>query len=126
MAHDVWGTPLAAVAPETDGFVPNINVVRHQQSEGSTFESLIADHVGSLPRLLTDLQVIDRTDVTLGESAALRLVLAYRQGIFEVTQLQWLTDTPAIAFVISAACETATFDRWAPVFEHVAQSFLPT
>lgn len=123
VAHNFLGAAVAAIAPDGSGYAPNMNVVCHDLDDGFTRDAFTEHHLASLGHFLTDVVLVDREEFELDGHPGVRLLLHYRQGIFEITLTQWLVAGGGRVFVISTACTSSASAQMWQAFADIAASF---
>ncbi|MDP9066791.1 MAG: hypothetical protein M3N53_00395 [Actinomycetota bacterium] len=115
---------LLSIAPPSDGdgFVPNLNLVRHVNDMRSDLDDLAKRAAREVLRVLTDVTLVDADATVVAGSPARRLLFSYRQGIYGLTSEQWLFLTPEHVWTITAGSESDDYDAFADVFSGIVRS----
>jgi hypothetical protein len=119
----VAGVLAAFAAPEAERgeprFAPNANLTT-TPGEGAGLDVHAERQAQVLGVLLTDAVLLDEEAAELGGVPALRRLVAYRQGIFELTLEQWLLVAGDRLVALSVTCESLDAPAVAPVAAEMA------
>jgi hypothetical protein len=117
----VPGGGLLLLPRERDaGFTPNVTLVAAPPAEDR--ETYLGEQALGLRRVLTDLDLLDVEAVEVAGLDGLRLLAAFRQGVYALTLEQWHALSPAGTHVLSLTVESAAYAALAPLGEAVAAS----
>lgn len=122
----VMGTVVMAFSPQegtSDGFRENANVVVENLPQTFTLDQYTELSLSNMRKLLTDFQMQENGDTTIGGLSAKWYIYTHRAGSVTATVLQYFLVKGLRAYVISTAAEPGQFSKYKPTFEEIAQTF---
>ena len=118
----VPGAVITAVAPSAEGsFAATVTASIQAREPSTSDEAVIERHIDSLFGLATDALLVDSQPFSAAVTAH-RVLVAYRQGVHDLSLEQWLFLAPDRTIVVSGACASSDYDRYADQLTRIAAS----
>lgn len=120
------GVDLVALAPKRESqylFRTNMNIISANLGFEITRDEFYQYNLESLNNLLSDFNLENAKDVTIGGVSAKKLTFTHTMGIVNVRVNQYLILRNAEAYVMTFTAAREDFDNLAPLFDKIADSF---
>ena len=125
----VSGTAAMFIAPKADGketFRANVNVVEQDIPGDTDLKKFSEASLSVLDKLLKNYKEIERKEVTIGTTQAVRVVYTYTFEDIELKSLLVLAVNGKNGYAITCSADSAGFDAFKQPFDDIINSFTPT
>lgn len=119
------GAALVVLSPagEPVPFRPNLTVTIARRPGDGSLDAYVAEQEDRAAMVLSDFEVRERTESSIGDMAALKVSGRYRQGKLGIELAQWHIERGEAIVTVSAAAEDELWAECLPTFERIAGSF---
>lgn len=122
VSEDVPGVELVISGPVIDGFRPNVSISRGKAANPS-LQSQFTQQLAELRSILTDSALLDLEETELAGVPAQRLLVSFRQGIYDLILEQWIALTGERMLAVVSACATAqAWEQHEPMLRKIVSS----
>lgn len=118
---DAPGVELVISAAVEDGFRSNVSITRGPAASAD-LQSTFMQQLAELRSVLTDSTLLDLEETQLGGFSAQRVLVAFRQGIYDLIMEQWMTLTNEGVAVVSACATTKAWEQEDQVLRRIVSS----
>ena len=119
------GSLVAFVSPresESDSFMENVNLLLENTPPDTSLEKYNSYGLEMLKKVVTDFNIIESNDTTLGGLPASNMIYTGRMGEFNLKYFQVWTLKDGKAYVCTYTADQKSFDKYLPVAKNVIDS----
>ena len=125
----VSGTAVMMISPKPDGkeaFRANVNVVEQDIPSDTDLKKFSSASLTVLDKLLKNFKEVERKEVTIGTTPAVRVVYTYSYDDTELKAVLVLAVQGKNGYAITCSADSVNFDTFKQSFDDVVNSFTPT
>ena len=126
ITKDVMGADVVAIAPSLDPqdlFHENFNIISAKFDFPMSKEEYYSLNIRSLSDLLTDFDLENSEDVSIGGQDARKIVFTHRIGVVNVRVIQYLFLKGQKAVVLSFTADTLEYPKMRTQFDEMISTF---
>ena len=120
------GTDVIALAPAVDPedlFRENVNIIFTKMDFPITGEEYYTFNLNSLTQILSDFDLEESHDVTLGDVHGKQLIFTHTMGVVNAKVMQYLLLVNDHAYVLTFTADPLDFPKYRSEFEKIASTF---